>query len=98
MEKYKILLNKKINFQIDGKTFQSYKITSIRPTDRFMVGLEGKGKIYNCDIDWALKIDGAFPIMDFPESVLDDLINTGLAKNPIMPNMAYKLDGRENIN
>jgi len=92
MEKYKELIGKKINFQINGSTLQSYKITEIRQTDRFMVGLEGSGKIFNCDIEWLEKVDNPIPSMDFPESVLNDLINNGYAKNPMMPNMAYVID------
>lgn len=95
MEKYNSLLNKKINFQINGNTFNSYKIIRIKQTDKFMVGLEGSGKIFNCDVEWLQKSGNEIPSMDFPESVLDDLIGKGYAKNPMMPNMAYVIDNGE---
>jgi hypothetical protein len=99
MEKYNALLNKKISLCFNNDVINSYKITTIRETDRFMVGLEGNGKIFNCDVDWENKqISGGNKIMEFPESVFDDLINKGCAENPMMPNMYFKCESKEKMN
>ena len=75
MDKYNTLLNKKINFQLEGNTLQSYKITEIRQTDRVMAGLEGSGKIYNCDIEWLQKVDNPFKINNRDEKTIDKIIS-----------------------
>ena len=97
MEKYNVLLNKKISLCFNNDVINTYKITAIRQTDRFMVGLEGNGIVFNCDIDWENKsISGGNYVMEFPESVFNDLINTGYAKNPMMPNMCFKCESMFN--
>lgn len=99
MEKYNTLLNKKINLCVNEDIINSYKITAIRQTDRFMVGLEGSGNIFSCDVDWDNKqISGGNKIMEFPESVFNDLINNGFAKNPMMPSMYFKIDVKGMVN
>jgi len=99
MEKYNTLLNKKINLCVNKDVINSYKITAIRQTDRFMVGLEGSGKIFNCDVDWEnKKISGGNKIMEFPESVFNDLISKGFAENPMMRNMYFRIDVEGMVN
>ena len=97
MEKYNTLLNKKISLVFNNEVINSYKISTIKQTDRFMVGLEGNGRIFSCDVDWEnKKISGGNEIMDFPESVFNDLMNTGYARNPTIPNMFFKCESMFN--
>ena len=97
MEKYNTLLNKKIRLCFNNDVINSYKITAIRQTERFMVGLEGNGRIFECDVDWEnKKISDGNKVMDFTESVFNDLINSGYAKNPMMPNMYFKCESMFN--
>lgn len=99
MKTYKELLQKKINVEFNGMILNSYKLTEIRPTERFMVGLEGQGRMYNCSVDWANKnIDGAYPTMDFDEQTLDGLADKGLSVCPMMPNLVYRCEGKEKMN
>jgi len=96
MKKYKHIVNKKINIQFNDMVLNSYKITEMRPTERFMVGLEGSGRIYDCSIDWHdKKMVGAHPTMDFDEQTLDGLAEQGFSICPFMSNMAYVLDGKK---
>lgn len=96
MEIYSSLINKKIMLCFNNDIINSYEIKTIRPTDRFMTGIEGSGRIFNCDIDWQNKeISGGNEIMEFPKSVFDDLINNGCAKNPMIPNMYFKIDDKK---
>lgn len=89
MKKYNTLLNKKISFYFNDKFMLSYRIIKIRQTDAFIIGIEG-GIIFNCDVEWDNKeISNINKIVEFPQSVFDDLINKGRAENPMMPNMYY---------
>ena len=89
MEKYKVLLNKKINMEFSGNVLNSYKITEMKPTDRFMVGLEGSGKVYECLVDWEDKqAVGAIPMMNFDEQTLNDLLVNGYSVCPFMPSLS----------
>ncbi len=96
MEKYKPILNKKINLEFDGKILNSYKITEMKPTEKFLVGLEGSGKVYECSVDWQDKKSvGAYSVMGFDEQTLNGLLEEGLAVCPTMPNLVYRIDGKK---
>lgn len=97
---YKELLNVKINLEYLGQVLNSYKITRIRPTERFMVGLEGSGRIYNCMVNWENKnIEGAYPTMDFPENVFEEFLKDGVSYMPFSDNkVCYRLIKRTNVN
>ena len=99
MEKYNTLIGKKINIHFNDDVINTYKIKTIKDTGRILVGLEGTGKIFVCDVDFDNKeISKGIKKMEFPASVFDDLINTGIARNPMQPNMYFKCVGKEKMN
>ncbi len=89
MEKYQALLQKKINVELDGNVVNSYKITSILPTKDT---LAGRGKLYNCSVDWENKqMVGAHPNLTFDAQTLNDLTDNNCAISPFMPTLRYVL-------
>lgn len=89
MEKYKDLLNKKINVVFGKTVINSYTITDILPTLQVE---EGRGKMYKCDIDWANKeIAGTFPVLNFDTRTLDELLEKGQSACPFMSALSYKI-------
>jgi hypothetical protein len=97
MRTFDSILNKKIFVEFQGQQVNSYKITKIIPTERFMVGLkgEGNGRIYNCVVDWEKKTEGSYSELDFDEETLDGLADKGYAVCPSMSNLRYRMDGVE---
>ncbi len=93
MEKYKTLLNKKINVEFNGTVLNSYWITDIKVTDRFIPQLESRGKVHTCSVNWQITgVAGAIPVMDFEEQTLKDLLENGFSVCPTLPNLIYRLD------
>jgi hypothetical protein len=89
MEKYKVLIGKKINLEFNGTALNSYKITEMLPTDESM---EGRGKMFKCSVDWEKKeLAGAEPTLSFDEQTLDELIETGKSVCPLFSNLHYKI-------
>ncbi len=90
MEKYKILLNKKINLCHINTIINSYKITEMLPTDK---SIDGRGKLYKCSMDWKNKnIAGAYPSLDFDEKTLNDLLTTNKTCSPFTDTIFYQID------
>jgi hypothetical protein len=89
MERYGILIGKKINLEFNGFAINSYKITSMTPTNENM---DGQGKLYKCSVDWEKVIIETESLLSFDTKTLDDLIDKGKAVCPIFSNLYYKLD------
>lgn len=99
MEKYKKLINKKINLENNGTIINSYKITEIIPTGRFMVGLEGSGNVYNCPVVWENKELGKdYPTMEFSENVFEELLKDGVSYMPFSNNQVCFRIKKEYVN
>lgn len=92
---YSFLLNKKIRILFEKTCINAYIITKINPTDRFMVGLEGNGRIYNCNVKWQ-KPSGTPPFMDFDEQTLNALLHTGECVCPTLSSLKFKLESTLN--
>ncbi len=89
MEKYKPLLNRRITVEYNGKHINAYKITEITPTDEIM---EGRGKIYLCEIEWHMKdLPGAYPKLGFDTQTLDELVEGAQANCPGIPGLIYRM-------
>jgi hypothetical protein len=74
---YEDLLNRRIDLEFQGKHVNSFKITELIATNEIMpAGPEGNGRVYAGKIEWTNKnIAGCHPDMNYPESILSDLIN-----------------------
>ncbi len=95
MDKYEKIINKRINVQLDTTVVNSYKITDMKDTNRFIIGLEGYGKLYTCAIDWENIMEGAHPFLEFDEQTLNGLLQDGFSVCPFMDNLYYVMDGRK---
>lgn len=90
MEKYKDLLDKKINLCFGKTVINSYTITDMLPTLQVE---EGRGKMYKCSVDWTNKeIAGSFPELNFDTQTLDELLEKGQSVCPFMPAVYYKIN------
>lgn len=88
MEKYKVLLNKKINVNLMDMTMNSYKIVKMFPAHDAM---PGRGRLYQCTIEWDKEMPGADARMDFDEQTMDELIANKKAMCPFMANLYYEM-------
>ena len=57
--------------------------------------MEGRGKIYQCRVDWENKnLSGAYPFMEFDAQTLDELLKDDLSAcpTPFMSNLYYIIE------
>lgn len=99
MKTYKELLQRKITLEFNKEALNSYKITNIEPTERFMHEPKGKLRIYICSVDWEKKnMDGTYPRMDFDERTLDELMLKGFSICPMASNIIFRLEDKLKMN
>lgn len=100
MKDYSSLIGIWINSEYDGEVFNSWKILSMKPTNRHIVGLEGNGRIWDCPVKWKKSLPEAPPAeMGFDEQTLDELLVNKYAVCPYDDKLIFRIqECRSTIN
>lgn len=92
-KKWDHLLHKKIELVFGDDVINSYEFLEITPTEEFVDGVDGVGRVYLVKVKWHQQIPNFIPTetMSYPEDVFQELTDTGIATYRPTPAMKYRI-------
>lgn len=78
--KYKNLIGKILWTGFNDTATNCCLLIDITPTEKTV---EGRGKLYECKVDWEIRVHGILSLIDFDEQTLDELEKNGVSFNTV---------------